>query len=397
MIIGTFHRSALAVISRELAGELKLSGVALGTLSSFFFWAYTVMQVPSGYFVDDFGSRIIVTLGLVLVGSGGIFFSLANSFLLAALGRILLGIGCAGFFLALVRIQAKWFSASCFATLTGLAAFLSDGGSLLAGSPFAFVVEKLGWRLSYAGLSIASLAMAWLAWLVVRDQPDNTAVGGAALPREHYMPPGYALKSVLTNRDTWPPFLAVLGLNSTFLTFHGVWSVPYLTQVYGFDLDKSATYLTVMAIGIMLGGLASGYLADLCGRLRLVLLMFLGSYTASWAAFVIFHGKPPETWLYPLLFFVGFFPGSMILAFTCAKDANPGELSALATGIVNTGNFLALALLQPLTGWVLDASWLGTVSAGMRSYPLFGYLHMFLLFLTISLVSFGGALLVRHE
>src|SRR2546426_1005201 len=38
---------------------------------------------------------------------------------------------------------------------------------------------------------------------------------------------------VMRNPRTWPPILATCGIYSTFITFLGLWGVPYLTQVYG--------------------------------------------------------------------------------------------------------------------------------------------------------------------
>jgi MFS family permease len=44
-------------------------------------------------------------------------------------------------------------------------------------------------------------------------------------------------------------------------------------------------------------------------------------------------------------------------AITCwalAKENNPPALSGTATSLVNTGGFLAVALLQPAVGWIID-------------------------------------------
>lgn len=396
MVIGTFHRSALTIVASRVTAELKLTGFTLGMLGSVFFWVYTAMQVPAGYFTDHIGPRLVVTVGLLLVGSGGILFSLGTSLFIAGIGRFLLGMGSAVFFLSLVRLQANWFSATSFATLTGLAAFLADGGGLLAGTPFAYLVGKLGWRIAYATISFVTLITAALTWFIVRNQPDYAAFEHLARTQEPVRL-GHALKSITINPTTWPPFVAVLGLNSTLLTFQGVWSVPYLSQVYGLGPYKCAAYPSIMAVGLMLGGLISGYLADTLRHPRRVLVMFLSGYTAVWTTFVFFSGKPPETFLLPLAFLIGFFPGSMILAITCAKDANPPELSALAASVVNTGNFISVALLQPFVGWILDRWSGGAAISFITLYPLPAYFHMFLVYLALSFISLIGSLLIRDQ
>lgn len=399
MVLGTFHRTALTVVVDQLMADLKLTGAALGTLGSVFFWVYTAMQIPAGYLADRLGARCVVTAGLFLVGNGGLLFALAPSFAVATLGRICLGLGSSVFFLALVRLQTNFFSPARFATLTGLAAFLADGGGLLAGSPFAFLVQRLGWRPAYAAIALATLAASLLAWLFVRDRPAGLPEAAATAPAtDRHLLLGPSLRAVVKNPGTWPPFLTVLGLNSALLTFQGLWSVPYLMQVYGLDRAQAAVYPSIIAAGLMLGGLASGYLADYWGRPRRLLIGFLSTYAAVWAIFAFLGGgKPPACLLPPLTFLMGFSAASMIVALACAKEANPPELAALASGTVNVGNFLAVALLQPVAGWLLDKHWTGTMVAGMRHYPLAAYRSAFLLSLAVALVSLAGAFLIRHK
>jgi MFS family permease len=45
-----------------------------------------------------------------------------------------------------------------------------------------------------------------------------------------------------------------------------------------------------------------------------------------------------------------------VTSWALAKENNPPALSGTATSLVNGGGFLAVALLQPAVGWIIDRS-----------------------------------------
>jgi len=70
---------------------------------------------------------------------------------------------------------------------------------------------------------------------------------------------------------------------------------------------------------------------------------------------------------------VGFFSGNMIIGFAFAKESAPVHLTGTASGVVNMGVMMGPMLLQPAVGWMLDRSWDGETSAGVRIYSLEAY------------------------
>ena len=57
-----FYRLSVTVISPELARDLNLSAVQLGSLSAAFFYAFAVMQLPLGLALDSIGARAVMTV-----------------------------------------------------------------------------------------------------------------------------------------------------------------------------------------------------------------------------------------------------------------------------------------------------------------------------------------------
>ena len=67
-------------------------------------------------------------------------------------------------------------------------------------------------------------------------------------------------------------------------------------------------------------------------------------------------------------FALGLSTSVQVVNFLFAREHNPPELRATATGLINGTVTGAGALFQPAIGWALDSSWDGTMSEGVRVY-----------------------------
>src|SRR5438093_12557782 len=82
-------RTGFSALLPSIIVELQLSYTRAGLLASAFFYAYVLMQIPSGLLGDRFGRRRILLLGLVggalSAGLTGLAASFATLFLPPAL------------------------------------------------------------------------------------------------------------------------------------------------------------------------------------------------------------------------------------------------------------------------------------------------------------------------
>src|SRR3989454_5765788 len=109
MLISYVHRSALSVAAPFMSKDLNLSKAEIGILLSSFFWLYSFMQIPAGWFVDRFGVRRAYSLGFVFWSLAATMTSLASG-VASLLGlRVALGIGQSITFPASSRAVANWF------------------------------------------------------------------------------------------------------------------------------------------------------------------------------------------------------------------------------------------------------------------------------------------------
>ena len=157
-----------------------------------------------------------------------------------------------------------------------------------------------------------------------------------------------------------------LGMIGSYLTFSGLWAVPYLTEGLGLTRASATLHVTAMILGFAFSAFAVGAISDRMGR-RLPLLRALSLlYLASWLPWVMGWALPVAVSLAAFAL-MGIGIAGASLAWALAKELNPPALAGTATSLVNTGGFLGTALFQPLVGWVLDRNAEGAVLDGYRS------------------------------
>lgn len=388
-----FHRYSTGVVADDLTRDLALSGTQVSNLASMYFYAYALMQIPSGLFSDFVGPRRTTMLGMLLAGLGAIFFGLSPSLPLAYAARLLVGLGVSVVFLSLLKVQAVWFPRSRYATMTGLASLAGNVGGMLATTPLAMLALALGWRNSFVFIGAASLVLVALIWLWVVDRPEQ--VGFKSRGAEGEKPRfslWQSLKMVASVRGTWINFVIVAGLMSGVMSFSGMWGVPYLMQVYGFDNALASRFVLLLTLGILVGSAFVGWAADRLGQTRALIIGGSGALTLFWFYVVVFARAMPPAWLLgPLYFAAGATGIVFMLCFANTKAVNHPQLSGTATGVVNIAGFLTTALVNVLIGWRLDKLWDGTVIEGVRFYGQAGFQRALLILVACSAVSFAAS------
>ncbi len=168
-----FHRMSVGVIVGDLENSFGMNATQIANLGAMYFYAYTLMQVPTGILVDYLGPKKTVIAGSVIAAVGSILFSFASTIMLAYFSRLLVGLGVSVVFLSILKIQANWFPAKDFATMSGVTSFIGSLGGLLAQTPLLIIVGLIGWRASFLSMGVISLGLAVLVMLFIKNTPTE--------------------------------------------------------------------------------------------------------------------------------------------------------------------------------------------------------------------------------
>ena len=385
-----FHRVAPAAIAVELQQAFSIGGAMLGALAATYYVIYTVMQVPTGILNDTVGPRRVLAAGCLVAGAGSLLFGAAETVTAAVIGRTLAGLGVSVAFVSMLKLTADWFHERRFATMTGVGAMIGMTGALAAATPLAWISTIVSWRAVFAVAGIVSLLLAVVIWLIVRDRPDGEVAVAARLPAVHDSPRWRAgLMLVARNPATWPCFWFGFGMSGSYMTFVGLWGVPYLVHGYGLSVVEATQHTSLMLICLAVSQGAIGALSDRIGRRRPLILASALAYFACWITWL--SGAAAITGAsYAISVVMGLSVCGMTLSWACAKELNPPNYSGIAISVVNTSGFLAVGLLQPLVGWLLDRAAAGTAYSGAHYVPGIALLTAF------AGISLVGALFIRE-
>ena len=61
-------------MTSELMRDFGISAGQLGNLAAFYFYAYLLMQIPTGVLVDSWGARRLLIVGSLLAAAGCVIF-----------------------------------------------------------------------------------------------------------------------------------------------------------------------------------------------------------------------------------------------------------------------------------------------------------------------------------
>ena len=118
----------------------------IGALSAFYFYAYICLQGPVCVMADRWGLESLMTLAAFLCAAGGVLFAMADTLVIAYVGRLLISVGSAFFFICALKLVLVWFPPERFAFASGMIMFVVVSGGIMGQAPVAAAVEVFGWR-----------------------------------------------------------------------------------------------------------------------------------------------------------------------------------------------------------------------------------------------------------
>src|SRR3954468_16971512 len=102
-IVAVVQRSSLGVAATAALDHFGITAATLGAFTMVQLLIYSALQVPVGTLIDRYGSKRLVIVGSLLTAAAQALFA-AHSLPLAFAARVVLGIGDALTFIAVMRL-----------------------------------------------------------------------------------------------------------------------------------------------------------------------------------------------------------------------------------------------------------------------------------------------------
>ncbi len=266
-ILNLVDKNTLAILAPTLSKEFDISQVEYSRIIMAFQFAYAVMYIVAGRFVDVVGEKVGMTACVVWWSIAAMLHALARGALSFGIVRFLLGIGEPGNYPAALRASARWFSKEERGLPIAIWSSGSSVGSLLSVPLIAFLALHLGWRSAFVLPGLVGIVWV-IVWTLAYRMPSvpvegpSVSVEAPATAAERAAEP-HSFLDLLKNKQV----LAIIGvrlLNDPIWVFYIAWMPKYLTEVWGFDLKQMALFGWIPflfgGMGGMFGGVASDWL-----------------------------------------------------------------------------------------------------------------------------------------
>ena len=171
-----FGRMAYTILLPAMKDGLNFDYIQLGLLGTGNFIGYLSMALIGGFLAAKFGTRIVITFALILMGITMILTGLAQSFSFAFSMRLLTGIGNGAAFVPAMALGSAWFSIKKRGFATGIVSGGIGLGTFLSGIIVPFILTSYGadgWRYSWYILGTIVICAAIIVFLFLRNHPED--------------------------------------------------------------------------------------------------------------------------------------------------------------------------------------------------------------------------------
>jgi MFS family permease len=248
-------RGVNLVLAPLLSRDLAIDATALGGLTSAYLVGFAGSQIPLGLLLDRYGPRRVGAALLVVAAAGSAIFATGENVTMLIVGRGLIGIGVSACLVGAVKALSLWFPLDRLTFLNGAIFAFGGLGGAATGTPVELLMHVLGWRALFLCLAGLTLAVALLMLLVVPEHPGRT--GRASSLAEQWR----GLVQIMRSPIFWGIALLPGVCTGVFLAVQGLWAGPFMRDVEGLDAAATAANVVVLALAMVAGGFALGWIA----------------------------------------------------------------------------------------------------------------------------------------
>jgi len=366
-------RATLSIAGPALSKDLGLDAVTMGYVFSAFGWSYVIGQLPGGWLLDRFGSKLvyfgsILAWSLFTMAQGGVSFLTATAgsavVVLFSL-RLLVGLSEAPSFPANGRIVAAWFPASERGTASAVFNSAQYFATVLFAPIMGWLTHTYGWPTVFYFMGALGIVVG-LAWLkaihgpkdhpgvnaaeleylreggalVEMDQPGRAAAAAADLPKWSY------IRQLLSNRMLLGVYIGQYCI-TTLTYFFLTWFPVYLVKERGFSILNAGIVAALPAICGFVGGVLGGIVSDwllhrgasltVARKTPIVIGMLLST------SMIACNYVDSAALVVGIMAFAFFGKGLGALGWAVVSDTSPREIAGLSGALFNTfGNTAAI-------------------------------------------------------
>lgn len=343
-------RNILSPVMGTIQNDWDLSKSELGLMSTVFFIAYAVMQIPAGFLADRIGRVKVLVAGYILFGIGTLLSGAAPGLIMFLFIRMITGLGEGTYYgpqygISSNFIPKKYRGVSSAMINSGMAIGISAG--FIASSYFTFTLKK-DWQFSFYVFGVLTVVVALLIGLFVKDDYRHKQSAKEKQMMEHVN-----MKVLFSKNHLITYILIFCSLYGFFSMM--TWLPYYLQTERGVSGSQTGIIASLVPWASIPGALLFGFLSDRIKnkKILIVLLSILGTvcqfvipYTNSFSYMIvglIVYGLIGKLALDPVLI-------------SYIADNTPSSMYSRAYSIFNFAGMSSSIFAPYITGYLAEAT-----------------------------------------
>ncbi|WP_264435651.1 MFS transporter [Coxiella endosymbiont of Dermacentor marginatus] len=360
-------------MAHDLLSAFKIQASELSILFSGFFYGYALMQIPGGMMCDKFGARRLLSFGLFICAMATAVFGFTRCFPIAVIARIIMGLTASISYLGALWVGAYWLGSQRFALYASLVQVLGCTGAIIGSAPVAHLTTSYGWQNTSYLIALLGFLLAILNWFVIQDKSKKKS-NLKSIQEKKFIPKEdkFYLRDVFKSSQSWWIALFGFAIWGPVVLFATSWGALFLTSSHHFSNVFATGLLSLIWIGITIGGPIFGWWTNFIKRRRLPIITaaLLGFISAC---LILYVPALPKIALSICLLLFGAASSSQAIAFGLVIDNNQPQALGTASGLTNMGIIFAGVALQPFVGLLLDKLWDGQMVNSAPVYSIHAY------------------------
>lgn len=382
-----FLRVSPSVMQAELTQAFQITATQFGTLAGLYYWAYTPMQLPAGMIYDKFGVRFVLCAASLIAVMGLSVFITADSFYMAGVGRLMIGLGTAFAYIGTLKLASIWLPPNRFATVAGLTTAIGMTSGALSQTYLTKIISVIGYKEALSTALISGVILSVIIIVLVRNRPKNSGLNANEMQSPMNVGQLFsAMRLIFTNPQMW--LIGIIGclLYLPSSVFLDLWGIPYLKAVHQLSAEQAVAISSYTFYGWIISGPIIGAFSDRIKKRRMPLTV-TGFFAAVLLCVVFYLPGLTASGLYVIFFMIGFCCGAHPLCFALGKENNPLQISGTAVAVTNMLIMAGGAIFQPVVGKLLDMHASGALGPnGLPTYSSSDYTF------ALSVIPIGVAL-----
>ncbi|TDL32633.1 MFS transporter [Jeotgalibacillus sp. S-D1] len=351
----------LAPISPFIASDLKLTNAQVGLLPSALFAGQMLVSIPSGLLVDRMGTKKLLLITCLVLGTFYTAAALFNSYVLILICIIIGGMAYGTMHPVTNRGILYWFPQRRRGMAMGIKQMGITFGSALAAVVLLPLAAVTSWRLALATGCLCLIAVGILSYFNYQESPVQPKFKGGKPD---------TLLTQIKSIAKYPPLLLIslvaFIINGSQMSLN-IYLLFYVGNELLFGLAIAGTMFVISEAGGSAGRIVWGTISDtFFGGSRFGVMFILTLLAFSGSLSMIFLEADTPVWLLGMLIFIFGFAVSGFngLWMNIATELTPPEKAGLASGFSLTIGSMGVMFLPPVFGWIADlngsfaASWL---------------------------------------